>query len=104
MPYNSQNDTIKEEVDEKYYSIVYSSLIIAMFITIFIRCFTFFSMCMKSSVKLHNQIFDKILRVPMTFFENNPTGRILNRFSKDIGTVDESTPPTAFDINLVRYN
>ena len=104
MPYNSQNDTIKEEVNEQFYSLVYSSLIIAMFITIFIRSFTFFLMCMKSSVKLHNQIFDKILRAPMTFFENNPTGRILNRFSKDIGTVDDFTPPTAFDINLVRFN
>jgi len=104
MPYNSQNDTMKEKVDEKWYSIVYSSLIVAMFITIFIRSFTFFSMCMKSSIKLHNQIFDKILQAQMTFFENNPTGRILNRFSKDIGTVDDLTPPTAFDINLVRFN
>jgi len=106
---NSRNETTNgepelEKVNEEFYTLVYTSLIVAMFITIFIRSFTFFLMCTKSSIKLHNQIFDRLLSAPMTFFENNPTGRILNRFSKDIGTVDEFTPSTAFDINLVRNN
>jgi ATP-binding cassette subfamily C (CFTR/MRP) protein 4 len=33
-----------------------------------------------------------ILNTPMAFFNHHPSGRILNRFSKDIGSIDESLP------------
>lgn len=39
----------------------------------------------------------------MRFFDINPSGRILNRFSKDIGAVDEALPKILLDsiqINL----
>ena len=37
----------------------------------------------------------------MAMFDNNPVGRILNRFSRDLGIIDEVLPATAFDLNLV---
>ena len=33
-----------------------------------------------------------LLKAPVRFFDINPAGRILNRFSKDIGSMDESLP------------
>uniref|UniRef100_A0A3B4B6A8 ATP-binding cassette, sub-family C (CFTR/MRP), member 2 n=1 Tax=Periophthalmus magnuspinnatus TaxID=409849 RepID=A0A3B4B6A8_9GOBI len=41
---------------------------------------------------LHSKLLNNILRVPMVFFDTTPTGRILNRFAKDIFTVDEAIP------------
>ena len=34
------------------------------------------------------------------FFEENPTGRILNRFGRDTNTIDDNLP---FMINIVKY-
>ncbi|XP_070802163.1 ATP-binding cassette sub-family C member 2 [Pituophis catenifer annectens] len=46
----------------------------------------------RASRILHEQLLSNILRVPMSFFDSTPTGRIVNRFAKDIFTVDETIP------------
>lgn len=44
---------------------------------------------------LHHMILFNVLRVPLTtFFDVTPLGRILNRFSKDIDTLDNILPMT----------
>ena len=45
---------------------------------------------------LHNNMLSNIIRSPMSFFDITPTGRILNRFSKDIYTIDETIPRSVF--------
>ena len=76
-------------------------------------------MCMRSSRRLHNKMFHKILRAPPRFFDINPTGitsqtttllenftflflgPILNRFSKDLGAMDEVLPNAMLDVTWV---
>ncbi|RDD40608.1 Multidrug resistance-associated protein 1 [Trichoplax sp. H2] len=41
---------------------------------------------------LHSALLQNVLRLPMSFFETNPTGRIINRFSTDIFIIDEVIP------------
>uniref|UniRef100_A0A3B5LMU4 ATP-binding cassette, sub-family C (CFTR/MRP), member 4 n=1 Tax=Xiphophorus couchianus TaxID=32473 RepID=A0A3B5LMU4_9TELE len=53
----------------------------------FIHSLVFFNVLVKSAQTLHN-MFRAILRTSIHFFDTNPIGRILNRFSKDIGLVD----------------
>lgn len=40
------------------------------------------------SINLHNNMFFKVMSAPMRFFNVNPKGRILNRFSRDLGFID----------------
>lgn len=42
-----------------------------------------------SSVELHRGLLKATLFAPISFFDVTPTGRILNRFSSDLQTVDE---------------
>ena len=54
--------------------------------------FSIFYATLKSSEKLHNRMTAAVIRAPVLFFDTNPAGRILNRFSKDIGCMDEVLP------------
>ncbi|KAG5333125.1 L259 protein, partial [Acromyrmex charruanus] len=47
---------------------------------------------LNSSSNLHNIMFFKLLQARMSFFHNNSSGEILNRFSKDMGIMDEWLP------------
>jgi ATP-binding cassette, subfamily C (CFTR/MRP), member 4 len=39
--------------------------------------------------KIHNTMLNSLMRSPVSFFDSNPVGRILNRFSNDIGVMDK---------------
>ena len=49
----------------------------------------FYTITVSSSRNLHKMAFDGIISTKMRFFDVNPAGRILNRFSKDLGAIDE---------------
>jgi len=39
---------------------------------------------LKAASNLHNNLFSKVVRAPMRFFDETPSGQILNRFSRDM--------------------
>lgn len=43
-------------------------------------------------------MYEGVTRATMYFFNTNPSGRILNRFSKDMGQVDEILPSVMIDV------
>lgn len=63
-----------------------------------VRSVLFFHLAAKSSTTLHNRMFQGVTRAAMHFFNTNPSGRILNRFSKDLGQVDEILPSVMMDV------
>ncbi|KAJ3067176.1 hypothetical protein HDU98_009622 [Podochytrium sp. JEL0797] len=46
----------------------------------------------RASRALHNECFDSVVKAPMSFFETNPIGRIVSRFSKDFAETDRQLP------------
>ncbi|XP_054166952.1 ATP-binding cassette sub-family C member 9-like [Oppia nitens] len=43
---------------------------------------------------LHSEMLDNIIRCPLRFFDVTPFGRIINRFSNDMNTIDKKLPIT----------
>ncbi|XP_066054315.1 multidrug resistance-associated protein 1 isoform X3 [Chamaea fasciata] len=46
-----------------------------------------------ASRHLHLNLLHNVLRSPMSFFERTPSGNLVNRFSKEIDTIDSAIPP-----------
>ena len=43
-----------------------------------------------ASLKLHNDLLLHVMRLPVMFFDTNPSGRIVNRFSRDMEIIDST--------------
>lgn len=71
-------------------SAIYGVIIMIALITLLeiIRQWIYLINVSLCSINLHNNMFKKIMTIPMRFFNTNPKGRILNRFSRDMGFVD----------------
>lgn len=46
--------------------------------------------CLRGSRILHNRMLSRVVRAPMSWFNTTPSGRIINRFSKDVDTIDSN--------------
>ncbi|CAF4884012.1 unnamed protein product [Pieris macdunnoughi] len=74
------------------YLLISGCAIIYILIMTHARILTFVVITMRASINLHNNMFNNLIRALMKFFDTNPSGRVLNRFSKDIGAMDETLP------------
>ncbi|XP_056882196.1 ATP-binding cassette sub-family C member 4-like [Takifugu flavidus] len=83
---------ITEQLDTDFYLGIYGGLTLATVIFGFIRNMFLFNVLVRCAQSLHDRMFTAILRTPVRFFDINPIGRILNRFSKDIGQLDSKMP------------
>ena len=46
----------------------------------------------EASRTLHTNFLANVLHLPARFFDTTPTGRIINRFAKDVDTIDAAVP------------
>ena len=83
---------------------VYTLSAVGFFLGILIKSYLMVHFTLKSSSHLHDKVFHKVCRAPMAFFDTTPTGRILNRFSKDLDEIDIHLPfnVDASSLNIVR--
>jgi len=80
----------KEKHSRDYYFTVYTMFGIGYAVFAFIQSMMQRIQSIKFSRFIHTEMFNKVIRAPLNlFFDRVPTGRILNRFSKDLATIDD---------------
>lgn len=75
-----------------YYVLYYGVITIGSLILIFLRSWIYGLFSRKSSIILQRNLIYSIFRSPISWFDTTPSGRILNRASKDQDDVDSSLP------------
>ncbi|XP_049823779.1 multidrug resistance-associated protein 1 isoform X4 [Aethina tumida] len=74
---------------------VYGALGIGQVIAIFLSVLALYVGTLNAAKSLHRLLLENIMKVPTTtFYDVTPVGRILNRFSKDVDTLDNVLPMT----------
>ncbi|MCI4379410.1 hypothetical protein PGIGA_G00227900 [Pangasianodon gigas] len=86
------SDSMRDNPLMQYYAAVYTMSMGIMLLLKLLRGVIFVKGTLRASSRLHDELFQKILRSPMKFFDTTPTARILNRFSKDMDEVDTRLP------------
>ncbi|KAG0045022.1 hypothetical protein BGZ83_009725 [Gryganskiella cystojenkinii] len=76
-----------------YYMGIYAALVVAyMLLTVWTSYTTMVTVGVRASERLHTDLLNNVLRLPMSFFDTTPVGRIINRFSSDFFSIDEQIP------------
>ncbi|KAF5342067.1 hypothetical protein D9611_001575 [Ephemerocybe angulata] len=71
-----------------FYMGIYAALGVSQAVAAFLMGATFAVLTYFASKTLHKGSIKRVMHAPMSFFETTPLGRIMNRFSKDIDTID----------------
>jgi ABC-type multidrug transport system fused ATPase/permease subunit len=91
------NSPFSETWTIKNLLLLYAALVIVYLFLLMGRAAAFASVATASATAIHNVVFAKVLKAPLSFFESNPLGRILNRFSRDLDIVDGRLPDFFID-------
>lgn len=89
--------------NRRTFIIVYALLIVVAVVLYTYQTIAFFRFCLNAALSLHEQMIRAVTRATMQFFHMNSSGRILNRFTKDVGNVDTALPVVINDCATVRH-
>ncbi|KAI9273715.1 P-loop containing nucleoside triphosphate hydrolase protein [Sporodiniella umbellata] len=84
----------KESVDVTWYLGIYFLIGMIAMVMNSVRIFTLFTGSLNASRRIHKELLDRILRAKVRFYDTTPLGRIVNRFSSDLATIDQELGPS----------
>jgi ABC-type multidrug transport system fused ATPase/permease subunit len=76
----------------EYYLSIYAALTCATALVTLLNTIVFALGGINAAAALHRRMLARVLRAPISFFDTTPLGRVLNRFSTDVATVDKDLP------------
>ncbi len=92
VKWTSYEENIGPEGGTLFYLLIYSLLGILSVFAVVGATVSVLAGGVSASTAIHQQVLDKVLNTFIGFFESNPRGRIMNRFSTDLSWVDNELP------------
>ena len=77
---------------------LYIGLALGSTLLFYLSALSCYQATINSSRNLHRNMLEAVVRATVHFFDTNPSGRICNRFSKDIELMDENLFVAFFDL------
>ncbi|KVH98084.1 AAA+ ATPase domain-containing protein [Cynara cardunculus var. scolymus] len=93
--------TALEEHPTSFYLAILCIFSLANSFLTLVRAFSFAYGGLCAAIQVHNNLLKKLVNAPVAFFDQTPSGRILNRLSSDLYTIDDSLP---FILNILLAN
>lgn len=82
------NGGLMSDEDLSFYLTGFGLISLALVVALFMQSIVAAYATHRASESLHKQLLTSVVRSPMSFYDTTPAGRIINRFSKDMETVD----------------
>lgn len=98
---STEDSDLRNQTLLNAYIRTYCALMAAATIATIYRTFEFFALCLSASIALHNDLYASVIRAKMKFFDLNPSGRILNRFSKDLLNIESNLAVALIEFIIV---
>lgn len=76
------------------YIYIYGGLSLVTGVMTFMRGFAFSKFTLGAALSLHRKLIQSLMKTPMSWFDITPSGRIINRCTKDQDDVDTTLPFT----------
>jgi ABC-type bacteriocin/lantibiotic exporter with double-glycine peptidase domain len=84
-------------LDQKLEILCFSVIVCGLIVLSIIRSFMFYALSILTAKKLHEKMLNSVVGTKVRFFDTNPIGRIMNRFSMDVGNLDDLLPSTTHE-------
>ncbi|KAF2434674.1 bile acid-transporting ATPase [Tothia fuscella] len=86
------------EVDSTYYLSVYAVIGVGFMVITLFREAVLFGGSLTASRRVHQRLMESVAHAKFRFFDTTPLGQIMNRFSKDIESIDQEVAPVAVGV------
>uniref|UniRef100_A0A1I7Y2B1 Multidrug resistance-associated protein lethal(2)03659 n=1 Tax=Steinernema glaseri TaxID=37863 RepID=A0A1I7Y2B1_9BILA len=91
----TQQRSIADNENNAFYAGIYLLTVVLLFGSGLMKAMIFVRACLNAGSTLHRNMLNSIVKGVVSFYDTTPTGRILNRFSKDMDEIDVKLPFTA---------
>ncbi|KAG0245839.1 hypothetical protein BGX31_005941 [Mortierella sp. GBA43] len=78
----------------------YAGFAIAQLVLVFMASLMLSFTIVRTSSAMHDAAFKRVLYSPLAFFDTTPMGRIINRFSRDVDTLDNVLWSTMYEFTI----
>jgi ABC-type multidrug transport system fused ATPase/permease subunit len=75
-----------------------SFLVLLYYVILVVKYILLSSSILLSSKSIHEEMTQSIMRSPSHFFDSTPSGILVNKFSNDLGIIDNNLPFVFIDI------